>query len=124
MEALDTNGDGELDANEIANASDSLLQLDIDGDGKLSRDELRPKGQGGTGNRPWRSGWSRRSGWFQQAARSVSRRNRGPSRYGGTAKPNRRKSNERQRGWVHSFPAHLRPSLPRWRLNRPTAHVL
>jgi hypothetical protein len=49
MAVLDTNGDGELDATEITNAKDSLLQLDVSGDGKLSRDELRPKGQGGPG---------------------------------------------------------------------------
>jgi hypothetical protein len=47
--ALDANGDGELDATEIANASVALLQLDVNGDGKLSRDELRPKGHGGPG---------------------------------------------------------------------------
>jgi hypothetical protein len=53
--ALDPNEDGELDATEIANASASLLQLDVNADGKLSRDELRPPrpsgpgGQGGPG---------------------------------------------------------------------------
>jgi hypothetical protein len=47
--ALDTNGDGELDATEIANAGAALLQLDVNGDGKLSKDELRPKGHGGPG---------------------------------------------------------------------------
>jgi hypothetical protein len=41
--ALDTNKDGELDADEIANAGASLLKLDVNGDGKLSREELRPK---------------------------------------------------------------------------------
>jgi hypothetical protein len=40
MAALDTNHDGELDADEIANASASLLRLDVNGDGKLSREEL------------------------------------------------------------------------------------
>lgn len=40
--ALDTNGDGVLDAVEIANASASLKKLDKNGDGKLTRDELMP----------------------------------------------------------------------------------
>jgi hypothetical protein len=39
--ALDTNGDGIIDANEIANASASLLKLDKNGDGKLTPDEYR-----------------------------------------------------------------------------------
>lgn len=43
LAALDTNKDGVLDADEIANASTSLLRLDVNGDGKLSREELRPK---------------------------------------------------------------------------------
>jgi hypothetical protein len=42
MAALDTNGDGILSADEIANASASLLKLDKNGDGQLTRDELRP----------------------------------------------------------------------------------
>lgn len=49
MAALDTNGDGELDADEIANASASLLKLDANGDGKLSREELRPQFHPGPG---------------------------------------------------------------------------
>jgi hypothetical protein len=40
--ALDTDGDGELSADEIANAAAALRKLDKDGDG-LSRDELRPE---------------------------------------------------------------------------------
>ena len=43
MKALDANGDGTLDADEIANASKALLTLDKNGDGKLTRDELRPQ---------------------------------------------------------------------------------
>ena len=45
--ALDLNGDGEIDADEIAKASDSLKKLDKNGDGKLTRDELRPPRPGG-----------------------------------------------------------------------------
>ena len=40
--ALDTNHDGILSAEEIANASASLLKLDKNGDGQLTPDELRP----------------------------------------------------------------------------------
>lgn len=54
MTALDTDGDGELSAEEIANASKSLLKLDKNGDGKLSRDELRPPQ--GPEDRPRRPG--------------------------------------------------------------------
>ena len=39
MEALDTNEDGELSKEEIANAIKSLTALDIDRDGKLSQEE-------------------------------------------------------------------------------------
>lgn len=47
---LDVNGDGILDAQEIANASAALLKLDKNGDGVLSADELRPaRPQGGRG---------------------------------------------------------------------------
>ena len=42
MEALDTNHDGILSADEIANASASLKKLDRNGDGQLTEDELRP----------------------------------------------------------------------------------
>jgi len=42
MLALDTNHDGELSADEIANAPAALRVLDKNGDGKLDRDELRP----------------------------------------------------------------------------------
>ena len=42
MQALDTDKDGDLSAEEIAKAPESLLTLDKNGDGKLTRDELFP----------------------------------------------------------------------------------
>lgn len=48
--ALDANGDGVIDAKEIANASAALKKLDKNGDGKLTEDEYRPmRPQGGPG---------------------------------------------------------------------------
>ena len=52
FKALDANGDGVIDAAEIANAPAALKKLDKNGDGKLTRDEVMPnhqKGQGGPG---------------------------------------------------------------------------
>jgi hypothetical protein len=40
--ALDVNGDGIIDASEIANASAALLKLDKNGDGQLTPDEYMP----------------------------------------------------------------------------------
>lgn len=42
MTALDANGDGTLDAGEIANATVTLKTLDTNGDGQLTFDELMP----------------------------------------------------------------------------------
>lgn len=42
MKALDVNGDGIIDEQEIANAPAALKTLDKNGDGKLTPDELRP----------------------------------------------------------------------------------
>ncbi|MDB6122353.1 MAG: h [Pedosphaera sp.] len=41
--ALDANSNGTISADEIANAAASLLKLDKNNDGKLSREELRPE---------------------------------------------------------------------------------
>jgi len=51
MQALDTDGDGELSAKEIENATAALKTLDKDNNGKLTSDEIRPAfgGFGGRG---------------------------------------------------------------------------
>lgn len=52
FKVLDANGDGVIDAAEIANAPAALKKLDKNGDGKLTRDEVMPnrqKGQDGPG---------------------------------------------------------------------------
>ena len=53
--ALDADGDGEISAAEIDNATASLTKLDTDGDGWLRREELRPT-DGGRGPEGRRSG--------------------------------------------------------------------
>jgi Ca2+-binding EF-hand superfamily protein len=49
--ALDANGDGVIDAQELANAPAALQKLDRNGDGKITEDEARPAfgGRGGPG---------------------------------------------------------------------------
>lgn len=50
LAALDANGDGELSAEEIAQAAAALKKLDRNGDGKVSREEWMPMpGRGGPG---------------------------------------------------------------------------
>jgi hypothetical protein len=49
VQALDTDGDGELSAKEIENAAVALRTLDKDKDGKLSAEEIRPAFGGGRG---------------------------------------------------------------------------
>lgn len=49
VNALDTNGDGIVDAKEIAHAAAALRKLDRNGDGKLAEDELMPFRQGRSG---------------------------------------------------------------------------
>lgn len=53
MVVLDANHDGVIDAAEIANASAALLTLDKNGDGQLTREELRPpRPEGDAGGPP------------------------------------------------------------------------
>lgn len=53
MMVLDANHDGIIDATEIANASAALLTLDKNGDGQLTREELRPpRPEGDAGGPP------------------------------------------------------------------------
>ena len=42
VSALDANGDGVIEASEMADAPSSLIKLDKNGDGQLSPDEYRP----------------------------------------------------------------------------------
>jgi len=44
--ALDTDGNGEISADEIAGATAALKTLDRNGDGQITEDELRPSGEG------------------------------------------------------------------------------
>jgi hypothetical protein len=52
IKALDTNGDGIIDAAEIANASAALKTLDTNNDGQLTRDEFLPPRPDGATNGP------------------------------------------------------------------------
>jgi Ca2+-binding EF-hand superfamily protein len=56
LAALDVNRDGKLDPTEIAQANKSLLNLDTDGDGKLSKDELKGRKGSDSDDRPRRDG--------------------------------------------------------------------
>lgn len=51
IQALDTDKDGEISADEIAKAPAALKTLDKNGDGKLSAEELRPNMRGPGGDR-------------------------------------------------------------------------
>jgi len=57
--ALDADGDGEISSAEIANAATALKKLDVNGDGWIRREEMRPpdggrggQGRGAEGRRP------------------------------------------------------------------------
>ncbi|MDB6026615.1 MAG: hypothetical protein JWM68_2838, partial [Verrucomicrobiales bacterium] len=50
IDALDTNKNHVIDADEIANATANLKKLDKNGDGKLTPDEYMPKRPSGSGS--------------------------------------------------------------------------
>lgn len=54
--ALDLDKNGEISAEELSKATESLKALDKNGDGKLTEEEIRPdfggRGPGGPGGRP------------------------------------------------------------------------
>jgi hypothetical protein len=54
LHLFDTNRDGVIDAQEIANAGTALKKLDKDGDGEITRKELRPPRPPRDGGRPAR----------------------------------------------------------------------
>ena len=58
--AVDANGDGTIDASEISNAPAALRKLDKNGDGKLTREELRPSRPDGAGRPEGERGERRR----------------------------------------------------------------
>jgi beta-lactamase regulating signal transducer with metallopeptidase domain len=61
---LDTDGDGTISAEEMANAAEALSRLDRDGDGELSQKELWPwAGRGRFPSASSRQGPGRRPGW-------------------------------------------------------------
>jgi hypothetical protein len=83
--ALDANGDGIIDAVEISNAAAVLTKLDVNGDGNLSMDELRPtRPEGGPGARGDRE---HRGGPGGPGGKDAGKR-RGPGGPGGPGGPN------------------------------------
>ncbi len=77
IEALDANGDGIIDADEIANAPAALRKLDRNGDGRLTPDEYlprRPGGQGATGGPSWQAPGQ---GGFEMGVPGMGTRGRG-----------------------------------------------
>lgn len=90
-DALDTNGDHELDADEIKNAAANLAKADRNGDGKIDHEEFRPplppipRGEGGFRGPPP----SRESGSESGPVRDGGVRGEGGPRPEGRPSPER-----------------------------------
>ena len=97
-DALDTNGDHELDADEIKNAAASLAKADRNGDGKIDHEEFRPPlppiprgeggfrgpppaGEGGSESRPVRDGAIRGEGGPRPGGRPLAEGGPSPERF-------------------------------------------
>ncbi len=81
LQLLDNDRDGEISATELENAENSIRRLDRNGDGTLSRDELRPP-RPGDGNRdrsaPGRQRGDARDGPADRGPRDQGGRDRMP----------------------------------------------
>ncbi len=78
LRVLDTDGDGVLSAEEIANSWKNLLDLDVDGDGVITVDEIRafcPRGKGP--GEQVRGGNPRGRGGMEREAPRPQQRGRG-----------------------------------------------
>ena len=76
MRAIDTDGDGQLSAEEIASAADTILSLDKNGDGIISSAEMEPEFMRGRGGRGGGGRGGREAGTAAEpAARGPKRRN-------------------------------------------------
>jgi len=77
LRALDINGDGSISAEELEEASESLLSLDKNKDGVISGNELRPD-RSGRGRGPLNANEGERNGPIRGQAGETRRRAGGP----------------------------------------------
>jgi len=109
-DALDTNGDRELDADEMKNATANLAKADRNGDGKIDHEEFRPplppipRGEGGF------RGLARVA---QNAGRCVTARF--AARAGHAPRAVRAPSGSSSGRWLSTPMATANSTAPRWR---------
>jgi hypothetical protein len=119
--ALDADGDGELSAEEIANAPAALKKLDKNGDGQLSREEMRPElgRDGGAPPRPEEQGPMRSPGPERPQSQAVVRPAERP-RIVGTETPSRLAPDGQTVGLFINSPK----AFPGYTLFAPKHHTL